>query len=163
METSLPRGSVLRCRFPYEENPHTPGPTWHYCLLSGQYEFAGDILVAVCYGTSAVDETLFAKHRGSILTVDKQFIKGIDLPKDRGSFIADRVALVPLHEEWIDLQHVGRLDIFREKKRMADAQRASLFEDFGRIEKIMLRSTMDTAANFLKTGNVGLPPSKTLR
>jgi hypothetical protein len=31
---SLSRGTILKCRFPFEDSPNSPGPAFHYCLFS---------------------------------------------------------------------------------------------------------------------------------
>lgn len=164
MDTSLPRGTVLLCKFPYDEAPHEPGPAWHFCLAEDLYEHDGKIYVVVCYGTSATDDALLARHRGAILTVDKAFIKGIDMPKSRGQFIADRVALLPYTNEFVHPTVRGRLDCFRAKgEQETDAQRARLLQQFERIEKILIREAIKCAASLFTKGKVGLPAGKTLR
>ncbi len=164
METSrFPRGTVLLCYFPYDNCPHQPGPEPHYCLLVDAYEHEGKQFVAVCYGTSAFDSPLFARHDGLVLTVGKEYIKGIDLPKDRGNFIADHVALLPLDDEWVKPGVLGRLDFIRPESRERDMHRARLYAQYQSLERAMVRATFDVVDSFFRTGNFGLPSGKRLR
>lgn len=163
METSrYPRGTVLLCYFPYDNNPHQPGPEPHFCLLVDQYEHEGKQYVAVCYGTSSFDEKLFDRHNGLVLTVGKEFIKGVDMPKDRGNFIADHVALLPLDDQWIVPTVRGRFDFMRPEKR-EDATRIRLYSQYQALEQAMLKATIEVVDSFFRTGKVGLPGGKKLR
>jgi hypothetical protein len=163
MESSLPRGAVVLCNFPYDDNPDVPGPAAHFCMVVGQYEHKGQQYAAVCYGTSADDEALFANHRGNVMTVNSDLIKGIEMSKGRTNFLADRVAILPLNDKWFVPTVRGRLDIFRPEKREKDVHRTRLFQQFEKLEKVMLRAAMVAAAHLLQTGKAGLPPGKTLR
>jgi len=159
----FPRGTVLLCNFPYDNNPHQPGPEPHFCLVVDAYEHEGKQYVAVCYGTSSFEKVLLDRHQGLVLTVGKEFIKGIDLPKGRGNFLADHVALLPLDEAWIVPSVQGRFDFIREKKREKDAQRARLYAQYLALEKSMLRATLEVLTSFIETGKLGLPQGKKLR
>jgi hypothetical protein len=163
MDTSLPRGAVVLCNFPYDDNPNVPGPTAHFCIVVESFEHKGQQFAAVCYGTSADDQALFAQHHGNVMTVSSSLIKGIEMSKGRTNFLADHVAIVPLNDKWFVPTVRGRLDIFRPEKRENDVQRARLFQQFEKLEKVMLRGAMIAAAHLLQTGKVGLPPGKTLR
>lgn len=59
---------MLKCLFPYDNDPHQPGPKPHYCLVADIPFSVGDQhYVAVAYGTSKLDENLLRAHRGLIL------------------------------------------------------------------------------------------------
>lgn len=88
---------MLKCLFPYDNDPHQPGPKPHYCLVADIPFSVGDQhYVAVAYGTSKLDENLLRAHRGLILSVDSAHLKGSALPGPVSHFVLDHVALLPL-------------------------------------------------------------------
>jgi len=66
---NLIRGAVLKCSFPYDTDPAQPGPQPHYCLYIDSIEVQGSRSIALCYGTSRLDEGLLRAHNGAILSV----------------------------------------------------------------------------------------------
>ncbi|NMM01569.1 hypothetical protein HHL24_26980 [Paraburkholderia sp. RP-4-7] len=158
MDTSrFPRGTVLLCYFPYDDAPDRPGPDPHYCMVVDEFQHNGKEYVAVCYGTSSFSESLFAKHDSRVLTVGRQFISGIDMPKDRGNFVADRVAILPVTDQWIVPTVRGRLEFLRRAKRESDVQHARLYAEYMKLEKVMIHAMTIAAKSFSVTGKVGLP------
>ena len=113
MTTSYSRGSVLKCLFPYDTKPSLPGPQSHYCLFISDYAIAGKTYATVCYGTSRLDDDLIRSHKGCILSVPSQFIKG-KMPGIVTHFIADHVALISLDDAWVYPYFQARLDFVRE-------------------------------------------------
>lgn len=159
LPTSFARGTVLKCLFPYDTNPNRPGLQPHYCLFIEEVAIAELRYVAVCYGTSRLDDDLIRTHRGCILSVPSQFIKG-NMPGIVTHFIADHVALIALSKEWIYFHFHARLDFIREQK---DPQRQRLYKDFEVFERTMQLSALDAVQYFSETGKAGLPFGKTLR
>ena len=159
MTTSYSRGSVLKCLFPYDTKPSLPGPQPHYCLFISDYAIAGRTYATVCYGTSRLDDDLIRSHKGCILSVPSQFIKG-KMPGIVTHFIADHVALISLDDAWVYPTFQARLDFIREQR---DPQRQRLYKDFEAFEKAMKFAALDVLKFFRVTGQLGLPAGKTLR
>ncbi|WP_163013100.1 hypothetical protein [Burkholderia stabilis] len=162
--SQIARGVVLKCLFPYDNDPHQPGPKPHYCLVADIPFSVGDQhYVAVAYGTSKLDENLLRAHRGLILSVDSAHLKGSALPGPVSHFVLDHVALVPLHEDWIYSDFRARFDFMREEQRRNDRERQRLYETFLLAERQMLAATDELLETFDRTQLIGLPQGKTLR
>lgn len=159
MPDSYPRGTVLKCYFPYDSNPSQPGPLPHYCLVVEDYELAGQRYAALCYGTSKLDDRLMRTHRGLVFSVPSNCISGA-MPGVITHFIGDHVALVSLDDRWRYPKFQARLDFVREQK---DPQRRRLFEQFTLFERAMVTNAIDALDHFRKTGKLGLPRGKLLR
>lgn len=163
MPTShFPRGAVLKCRFPYDSNPHQPGPQPHYCLFAEETELADKRFVAVCYGTSRLDSALISAHEGFIFDVSSNFVRGA-MPGPITHFIVDHVAVLPLDKFWVYLNFEARLDFMREEKRQNDMTRRRLYAQYEMLEPVLKDAAFDALDSFLTSGQVGLPPGKTLR
>ncbi|WP_157903480.1 hypothetical protein [Cupriavidus malaysiensis] len=163
MSTSrYPRGTILRCFFPYDTHPQIPGPKAHYCLLAEQVELPGESLLAVCYGTSRLDNNLIRKHNGVIFSVPSGLIRGT-MTGPVTHFVADHVALIKPTERWMELDWSARLDFMRPEKRENDPRRARLYTEFQAVEEAALRMVEEAVLHFQATGTVGLLPGKTLR
>lgn len=157
----LLRGSVLCARFPYDAEPHRPGATFHFCLFIDHIVVEGLALVAVCYGTSRLDEQLLAAHQGAVFSVASEFVRG-DRPHGPVThFVADHVAV--LREEWIKGSFKARLDFIRAEQRQHDKRRQRLFEQFCALEPTMQDAALDALGSYEQTGLLGLPPHKRLR
>lgn len=157
---NLVRGAVLKCSFPYDSAPTQPGPLPHYCLYIDSVEVEGSRYVAVCYGTSRLDEELLRAHSGAVLSVASQFIKG-DMPSGVAHFVCNHVAAIP--EAWIYGNFVARLDFIRAERRRTDQRRQRLYEAFEAVEDVMERAALDVLNHFTSTGRIGLPSGTTLR
>jgi hypothetical protein len=155
-------GTVLKCQFPYDDAPHSPGPKTHFCLaVDAPLEYRGRTYVVVAYGTSRIDDDLLDAHQGVVLTVKSSFIKGDPLPKDRGHFV-DHVALLPLTEEWI-LPFHAEFDFMTKEQRGTDPQRYEIWRAFEFSKSVMFRATHEVLDHFLKTKKVGILPGAKLR
>lgn len=162
--SQIARGVVLKCLFPYDNDPHQPGRRPHYCLVADSpFALRDQHYVAVAYGTSKLDETLLRAHRGLVLSVDSAHLKGSALPGPVGHFVLDHVALLPLTKDWIYPDFRARFDFMRPEQRENDRQRQRLFEVFLLAERRMLAATDDLLETFDRTKRIGLPPGKTLR
>lgn len=159
---NLVRGAVLKCQFPFDSHPDRPGPWPHYCLYIDSVDSeAGIRYVAVCYGTSRLDDVLMRAREGAILSVSSQYIAGSELPGPVSHFVASHVAILP--EDWIYSNFFARLDFIRPEKRSTDARRQRLFEQFVALEPVMASAALDALHYTLKSGRPGLPPGRHLR
>lgn len=156
------RGTVLKCSFPYDTTPNQPGPLPHYCLYiaSGDAD-GGARYVAVCYGTSRLDNALLRTHSGAILSVASQFISGDKLPGEVTHFVCSHVAILP--EAWLYGNFAARLDFIRPERRQNDQRRQRLYEQFQALERVMARAALDALEHTVSSGHFGLPPGKSLR
>lgn len=161
--TQYLRGSVVLCDFPFVERPDQRGSSEHFCLVVHAEEEDGRKLVAVCYGTSRLDEKMLASHGGAILSVPSRFIKISrgKVPGDVAHFVCDHVALIP--ESWINDRFTGRLDFIRADARQSDPVRQRLYQAFERFESLMQVAALQAVEHKRITGKVGLPPGKSLR
>lgn len=161
--TQFLRGSVVLCDFPYVDRPDQRGPSEHFCLFV-HAEVEGDrSLVAVCYGTSRLDQKMLAAHSsGAVFSVPRQFIKVSSghLPCDVAHFVCDHVALIP---ERINARFKARLDFMRADVRQNDPARQRLFAAFERVEPLMQLAALEAVEHKRTTGRLGLPPGKSLR
>jgi hypothetical protein len=160
MATSYSRGAVVKVLFPYDTNPSSPGPKPHYCLFVDEFEFNGMQYVALCYGTSKIDESLLTKHNGIIFSVSTAYIKGDAMSAPISHFIADRIAIVPRDGKWILPDFNARLDFIREQK---DGIRKNLYQAFCGFERSMEFNFLQTVRYFAETKKSGMPPGKSLR
>jgi hypothetical protein len=158
--SNLVRGSVVKCQFPYVERPHSPGPKPHYCLFIDSLDVNSDKLVAVCYGTSRLDDDLIGRHNGAILSVDNALIKGSPMPGRVAHFACSRVAVI--RQSWIYTNFNARLDFIRPERRF-DALRARMFELYERLEPVMVQAALAAVDHYQRTGRPGLPQDATLR
>lgn len=159
--TNYVRGTVLKCSFPYEDNPSGPGPQPHYCLFIEAVEVDGRWCHFVCYGTSRLDDDLIAKHRGAIFSVDSSLIKGSPMPGRVTHFVCSHVALI--EEFWIFPGFQARLDFMHPKRRKDDKLRERMYQQYVAIEQIMVSQAL-IALNFYRdTGKLGLPTDSSLR
>lgn len=96
------RGQVVLADFPFTERPHERGPRQHFCLVIDTVESQEERLIAICYGTSRLDDDLLAAHGGGVLSIPRAFMKIRSGFMDEvvGHFVLDHVALVP--ESWLD-------------------------------------------------------------
>ncbi|KAF7964131.1 hypothetical protein AWV80_41755 [Cupriavidus sp. UYMU48A] len=162
--SQIVRGVVLKCLFPYDNDPHQPGQKPHYCLVADVPFALGDQhYVAVVYGTSKLDEDLMRAHRGLILSVDSAHVKGSALPGPVGHFVLDHVALLPFTKDWIYSDFRARFDFMRPEQREKDRKRQRLYEDFLLAERRMLAATDELLETFDRCKLIGLPAGKTLR
>lgn len=158
MDTSrFPRGTVLLCRFPFDEYPTEPGPEPHFCLVLEEVMLAGKPHVFVCYGTSSFDDALFKRYAHNVLSVDSRFIEGIDMPKDRGNFIPDRIAIIPVDDAWIVPGIQGRVTCIRPPRIGNDAQHARLYAQYRAFQPVFASAIKRSIDSVLTTGQVGLP------
>lgn len=157
---SYVRGAVLKCRFPYDHSPEYPGPQPHYCLFIEQLQGVEIPLVAVCYGTSRLDQDLLRAHQGAVLSVASTFMRG-NMPGQVTHFICDHVALVP--QDWIYKDFNARLDFIRPDSRANDPYRQHLYRQFEAVEPIMVRAALDALQTHRRTGLPGLPRDSVLR
>jgi len=146
------RGAVLKCRFPYDHHPHRPGPQPHYCLFAKQIEVGEQQVVAVCYGTSRLDDALIEAHQGLIFDVPSSFVRGT-MPGPITHFVADHVAILPI--DWIQQDFVARLDFMREEKRQNDTTRRRLYQQFEAFESAMKIAAVQATQHFTQTGQMG--------
>jgi hypothetical protein len=162
--TQFLRGSVVLCDFPFVERPHQRGSSEHFCLFV-HAEVEGDRnLVAVCYGTSRLDEKMLSAHRsGAIFSVPKSLIKISSgfMPGDVAHFVCDHVALIP--ESWINDRFKARLDFMRADVRQNDPARARMFAAFEKVEPLMQLAAIQAVEHKRTTGLLGLPPGRSLR
>jgi len=157
------RGQVVLADFPYSEWPSNRGDKQHFCLVIDTVESQNVRLVAVCYGTSQLDEDLLASHGGGVLSIPKAYVK------IRSGFmnapvmhlVLEHVALIP--EEWIDTRFNGRLDFMRENSRQNDPYRERLYKAFVACEPVMQMSALQAVLYTQESGLIGLPPRKVLR
>lgn len=157
----LARGTVLLARFPFDQAPKLPGPTPHFCLLAHAMRIGELHLAAVAYGTSRLDEDLLHQHRGLILSVPAQHIRGAQMASPVTHFVMDHVALMPLIDAWFE-PFTARLDCFKAARR-ADPLRRRLFEQFELLEPVLRASALDAIRDARKTRQYGLPLGKLLR
>ena len=159
---SLSRGTILKCRFPFEDSPNSPGPAFHYCLFSTAIKVPGvsDHLI-VAYGTSRLDDALLDTqgHKHGVLSVSSNFIKGT-MPGSVTHFVARHIAVVPA--AWVDQRFNARLDFIRLESRK-DQYRRQLFQQFEAFEHAMDEASEALYIEFLKTGKPGLAPGSNLR
>lgn len=158
------RGQVALVDFPFVERPTERGPKSHFCLVIRAVETqASERLVAVCYGTSRLDEKLLSAQGGAVLSIPSQFIKVTSgfLPGEVAHFVLAHVALVP--ESWIDNRLAARLDFMRVESRTNDSTRQRLYQGFVAAEPIMKMAALQAIDHWETTGNIGLPPGKALR
>lgn len=157
------RGAVVLCSFPFTERPNDQISKQHFCLVVDDVEHEGNHLVAVCYGTSRLDEDLLRTHAGGVLSVPRRCMRIAQgfMSCDVSHFVLDHVALIPRH--WIDDRFVARLDFMRLEKRQNDPFRCRLYAAFQVAEPIMLMAATEAARHYKATGRVGLPSGKRLR
>jgi hypothetical protein len=153
------RGGIVQARFPFDHAPGRPGPSFHYCLFVEAFQLESRQLYALCYGTSRLDEDLMAQHRGAVLSVASDYIRGT-MSGGITHFVCDHVAIVA--ESWLKPNFTARLDFIREDRR-TDARRQSLYRQFEAMEPVMRRAALDVAQHALETGQLGLPPGARLR
>ena len=154
------RGAVLKCRFPYDHSPRHPGPQPHYCLFIEQLQGIETPLIALCYGTSRLDQDLLRAHQGAVLSVPSTLVRGA-MPGHVTHFVCDHVALVP--ESWIYKDFNARLDFIRPDSRVNDPNRQHLYRQFEALEPIMVQATLDALKTHRRTGLPGLPTDSALR
>lgn len=161
--TQYLRGTVVLCSFPFQDKPSERGPHPHFCLVIDTVEDRGEKLVAVCYGTSRLDDALVASQGGAVLSVPSRFIKVKSgfIPGQVMHLVLGHVALIP--ESWIDTRFSGRLDFIRAESRQADPTRQRLYQSFSAYEPIMQVAAVQAALHRRATGLPGLPPGKQLR
>ncbi|MBK6616318.1 hypothetical protein [Ottowia sp.] len=157
------RGQVVLADFPFTERPHERGPRQHFCLVIDTVESQEERLIAICYGTSRLDDDLLAAHGGGVLSIPRAFMKIRSGFMDEvvGHFVLDHVALVP--ESWLDPRFSARLDFMREEARKNDPIRERLFKAFVACEPVMQMAALQAALHTQETGRIGLPPGKTIR
>ena len=158
----LMRGSVLKCMFPYEDNPNRPGPKPHYCLFIDQFEYEGSIYVIVAYGTSRLDKQLMNAHR--VLDVPTEFLDGSKPENDQGviHFLCDHVAILPLKSEWVNMRFSSRLGCFNES-HLKDPRRKNLLAKLSSMDRVLVNSACVRAKSFAVYNEPGLNPGATLR
>lgn len=157
------RGQVVLADFPFHEKPHQRGPKQHFCLVIDTVEIQDSRLVAVCYGTSRMDDNMLASHGGGVLSIPKVFVKirsGF-MEAAVAHFILNRVALIP--EGWIDTRFNARLDFMRAEARQNDPTRERLYRAFVACEPVMQMAALQATMHTQQTGLIGLPPGKTFR
>lgn len=155
------RGAVIKCSFPYVDSPSSPGPHPHYCLFIDAFELSGDKYVAVCYGTSRLDDALLEHHSGAVFSVDSRFVKGSPMPGRVTHFVCSHVAVIP--DRWIYSNFSARLDFIRPERREGDHVRQRLFTLFEVMESIMLKEALTAVNHMRRTGKPGLPGHAALR
>jgi len=158
---TLSRGSILKCRFPFDSAPGLPGPNAHYCMFSDMHSEGGQPYFAVAYGTSRLDPALISAHgtRHGILSIGSTFIRGA-MTGPVTHFIARHVAIVPI--SWVYSNFSARLDFMRPEAR-TDQHRLTMYRQFEAFEEIMDRAALSALNHFLTTGQPGLPPGALLR
>ena len=158
------RGRVALVDFPFVERPTQRGPKAHFCLVIDTVERPGlERLIAVCYGTSRLDDDLLSSQGGAVLSIPSRFIKvsaGF-MAGEVAHFVLAHVALVP--ESWLDMRLVARLDFMRAETRTNDSIRQRLYQAFVGAEPIMQMAALQAINYWEESGNIGLPPGKVLR
>jgi hypothetical protein len=157
------RGQVVLADFPYSEWPARRGDKQHFCLVIDTVESQDVRLVAVCYGTSRLDEDLLAAHGGCVLSIPRPFVKVRSgfMNSSVMHLVLDHVALIP--EDWIDQRFMARLDFMREDIRKNDPYRERLYKAFVAAEPVMQMSALQAVLYTQESGLIGLPPRKVLR
>lgn len=157
------RGAVLLADFPYDSRPHQRGPREHFCLAMGAVVHEGQRYVAVCYGTSRLDNELLSAHGGAVLSVPTQFIRihSGRMPAGVGHFVCDHVAIVP--DAWVNGTFLGRFDFMKVQSRQQDPLRQRLYETYELFEPILQQGVLAGVKMLRETGRCGLPPGKKLR
>lgn len=158
----MARGTVLLARFPYDQAPKLPGPSLHFCLVAGAFEHGQVKAAAVAYGTSRLDDDLLEQHRGLILSVPAQHIRGAQMPGPVTHFVVDHVAVLPLVEPWVQPRFTARLDCFK-AVHDADPLRRRLRYQFEQLEPVLRESAIDATRDLIRTRRYGLPEGKLLR
>lgn len=162
--STITRGTVLKCYFPYDEAPHQPGPKPHYCLaVETPFEHRGVVYVVVAYSTSRIDDRLVQAHRGAALfTVPSEFISGDSMPHGLGHYLLDRVAVLPLTSKWF-LPFRAKFNFTTEKACGGDSKRLDMYERFVLAQRVLLAATREVLLHFVNTNEVGLAPNTQLR
>lgn len=158
----MARGTVLLRMFPYQEEPKLPGPSLHYCLVAAAFEHGQVKAAALAYGTSRLDDALLEQHRGLILSVPAQHIRGTQMPGPVTHFVMDHVAVVPLVDPWVLPRFTARLDCFKSEHE-ADPLRRRLRYQFEQLEPVLREAAIDATRDLRKTHTFGLPDGKLLR
>jgi hypothetical protein len=154
------RGGVVRCSFPFQSQPHLPGPAPHYCLVIKREESEGAV-TALAYGTSRLDPQMLSAQRGSILSVPTTALTGIHRPPGVVSHIlCNHVAVLP--DAWIDPHFNCRLGFMRNEKRTTPHLRA-LYDTFEDLELVLFRAADRVFDAFKQTRLLGLTAGSTLR
>ena len=158
----LVRGAVLKCLFPFEEDPSSPGPSPHYCLFIESLVFEAHTYIVVAYGTSKLDFALQSKH--PILDVPTKLLNGESIPSAHGviHFLCDHVAVIPFTSDWVYMNFSARLGIFK-KEYLTDPHRRTLLAKYEKAEPVMLRSSISETARFMISKLPGITPGFTLR
>jgi hypothetical protein len=158
----LARGTILLARFPFQDSPKLPGPAFHFCLFVGAFQHGEVKVAAMAYGTSRLDEVLLEQHRGVILSVPSQHIRGAQMPSSVSHFVMDHVAVLPWVDAWVQPRFAARLDCFKQSHQ-ADPHRRRLRLQFEQLEPVLHASALDATRDFIKTRMFGLPQGKLLR
>jgi hypothetical protein len=158
----MPRGTILLCRFPFQTSPKLPGPLFHFCLFVDAFEHGDVNVAAMAYGTSRLDDALLEQHRGLILSVPAQHIKGAQMPGPVTHFVVDHVAVLPMVDAWVQPRFIARLDCFKQAHD-ADPLRRRLRQQFEQLEPVLRASALDATRDMIKTRRFGLPEGKLLR
>lgn len=159
----LAKGSILKCKFPWDSHPKVPGPFPHYCLLASVEEIEGQTLVAVAYGTSRMDRDLERSHSGLVFDVPSTYIRGDEMSEGVTHFVCDLVALLPYNDDWVYRNWRARLAFMRESERANDRRAARYYEQFLSFELTLRKATFEALDDMLSTGSFGLPAGKKLR
>ena len=160
-DANFVRGSVLKCSFPYVDSPSRPGPHPHFCLFADSFEIRDRQYLAVCYGTSRLDDALLQHHSGAILSVDSSLIKGSPMPGRVTHFVCSHVAVIP--DLWVFPGFKARFDFMRPERRHGDRLRERMYEQFMALEPVIEREALMTLSYVQQTGRPGLPGETTLR
>ena len=159
----LVRGAVLKCLFPFEENPHSPGPSPHYCLFVDDFlGVDGEHLMVVAYGTSKLDQQLQDAH--CVLDVPTKLLSGSDIGSDQGviHFLCDHLAIIQFESAWVYMNFSARLGVFKESQQKEPARR-NLLHKFQEAETILNKSAIALVREFLAKKKLGLKPGSKLR
>lgn len=158
----LVRGGVLKCLFPFEGNPDSPGPGPHYCLYVDSFEDEGKIFIVVAYGTSKMDRQLQDAH--CVLDVSTELLSGSIIEPSQGviHFLCDHLAILPFDSDWVYLNFSARLGIFK-ANHQHDPARRNLYNKFCAAERVLNDSAISLARHYLATKKPGLKPGSTLR
>lgn len=106
MELTPPRGSVLSCYFPMNENPDIPGPQARPCLVLGSFpnpKNREQRMLIMAYGTSRKSRANFG-FEVRIDTEEKMKATGLHRPT---RFTLNRLRILPLGPEYFEYTTTG--------------------------------------------------------
>jgi hypothetical protein len=97
---------VLKCLFPYSQNPGKPGEKPHYCLVVDVMNVYGKAHAVVCYGTSK----LSSEFSTISISLPSSSLIGDQPPGAVTHFVLSHTAYIPLDDEYVYGNFASRID-----------------------------------------------------